>query len=281
MRLRNIAGAATLLLALGGGVINAQDLPVVITDIDLVNPRLVNGVLRATHGTLEGTLGGAPFSTELKKFSLDLNPAHQQDGSCAILDLELAPIHLALLGLHVDTSQICLSITAFHGETLGDLLCSLAGLNLGDLLDQLLDGGGLAQVLEGVLNQILDDAVPNQGGGNGNGNGNGGGNGNVCRGQCQVLDLVLGPITLDVLGLVVNLDNCRGGPVEVCVSATRNEGLLGSLLCGLTGLQLPGLDLADIGQLIDRAQELLDAGATPGAIFTALTTLLGQLLGGL
>jgi len=278
MKLRNIAGAATLLLALGGGVINAQELPLVITDIDLVNPRLVNGVLRATHGTLEGTLGGAPFSTELKKFALDLNPAHQQDGSCAILDLELAPIHLALLGLHVDTSRICLNLSAFPGDTLGNLLCGLVGLDLGGLLDELLDGGGLAQVLEGVLNQVLDDATPNQGGGNGNGGGTG--NGNVCRGQCQVLDLVLGPITLDVLGLVVNLDNCRGGPVEVCVSATRSEGLLGSLLCGLTGPQLLGLDLADIGQLIDRAQELLDAGATTGAIFTALTTLLAQILAG-
>jgi hypothetical protein len=34
------------------------------------------------------------------------------DGSCPVLDLALGPIHLSLLGLNVDTSAICLKITA-------------------------------------------------------------------------------------------------------------------------------------------------------------------------
>jgi len=275
MTLRSISGAAVLVLALGG-VTHAQ-IPLVIDNIDLVNPRLVNGVLTAPRGTLAGTLGGLPFTTDIKHFSLDLTPAHQQGGGCAILDLELAPIHLRLLGLHVDTSRICLSITAFDTGPLGSLLCDLAGLNLGDLLGELLDGGLLADVLGDILGDALTHGHPGQGGGNGNGNGAGG---RICSGQCEILHLVLGPVNLGVLGLVVDLDNCHNGPVEVCVSATAREGILGSLLCGLTGQQLLGLSLADILQLIDLAQELLDTGGLSNAqILQQLTALLGQLLG--
>lgn len=90
---------------------------------------------------------------------------------------------------------------------------------------------------------------------------------------------MLGPVFLDVLGLDVNLDNCHGGPVRVCVSSTQREGILGALLCSLTGPQLLNLDLADITQLIALAQELLaDPTQSPLDILTALTTLLGQLL---
>jgi hypothetical protein len=53
----------------------------------------------------------------------------------------------------------------------------------------------------------------------------------ICTGECTVLDLALGPINLNLLGLEVNLDDCDNGPVLVCVSATASEGLLGGLLC--------------------------------------------------
>jgi len=279
MKLRSIAGAAALLLALGG-VTNAQQIPLVIDNVDLVNPRLVNGVLTAPRGTLEGTLGGLPFTTDIKHFSLDLNPAHQQAGGCAILNLELAPIHIALLGLHVDTSRICLDITAFDTGLLGSLLCDLAGLNLNDLLDQLLGGGGLlGDILENVLGDVLSNGQPGQGQGGGNGNGNAG-NGRVCRGQSEILHLVLGPLELNLLGLVVDLDNCHGGPVEVCVSATASEGLLGALLSGLTGPDLLGLNLADILDLAGLALDLLDQGLPLGDILDQVTDLLGDILGG-
>jgi len=49
-------------------------------------------------------------------------------GSCEVLDLNIAPIHLALLGLIVDTENIHVRIVADPaGGLLGDLLCSLAG----------------------------------------------------------------------------------------------------------------------------------------------------------
>src|SRR6185312_685773 len=77
----------------------------------------------------------------------------------------------------------------------------------------------------------------------------GGGNasGSVCTGECQVLDVVLGPLTLKLLGVTVKLNNCSNGAVEVCVSATASEGLLGELLCGLGG----GLSLQDLLSFIE------------------------------
>jgi len=221
MRSASITGVAVLLLSLGS-VANAQ---VEISNVTLDNAKLKNGILTAPTGTVEGTLLGKPFTTEIKHFSLDLTPA--QTGGCPILNLELAPIHIQLLGLHVDTSRICLTITGGSG-LLGDALCGLVNSGgLGGLLDSLLTDGLLGDILQAVLNDALA-----QDPGNGNSNGNNG-NGRVCRGQTEVLHLVLGPLFLNVAGLEVLLDNCHNGPVEVCVSATAREGLLGQLLPGL------------------------------------------------
>ena len=73
------------------------------------------------------------------------------------------------------------------------------------------------------------------------------------------------PLDLSLLGLNVSLDDCSDGPVEVCVSATRSEGLLGSLLCGLTGSQVPNLSFADITQLGTTATSLLADGTLSAA----------------
>jgi hypothetical protein len=70
--------------------------------------------------------------------------------------------------------------------------------------------------------------------------------GGTANGPCPILHLSLGPVHLDVLGLVVNLDNCDGGAVTVDITAIptgmEGGGLLGDLLCGLLG----GIDLGDI-----------------------------------
>src|SRR5215216_205079 len=54
----------------------------------------------------------------------------QAQASCTILDLELGPIHLNLLGLHLDTNKIHIQLTAQQG------------------------GGQLGEIV-GLLNQIL------------------------------------------------------------------------------------------------------------------------------
>jgi hypothetical protein len=54
-------------------------------------------------------------------------------------------------------------------------------------------------------------------------------------GACEILNLVLGPITLDLLGLVV-----RTNLINVRIDAVPGEGnLLGNLLCAITGILDP------------------------------------------
>lgn len=65
---------------------------------------------------------------------------------CNVLNLNLGPLHLNLLGLVVDLNQVILNITAQPGALLGNLLCSVAGL---------LNGGTPLAGLVGLLNQIL------------------------------------------------------------------------------------------------------------------------------
>lgn len=227
---------------------------------------VITGV-NLTKNQVSGTLAGVPFTTSIV-WSLVKGVNFPTGPECAVLNLELAPIHVQLLGLHVDTSAICLEITAIPtgftgGGLLGDLLCSLAG---GLVLD--------LPTLENLIGNAFNEALkaqqghtrPRQGGGQ-----------SVCTGQCEILDLVLGPVDLNLLGLRVQLDNCQNGPVEICVSASRGEGILGDLLCGLTAPQISHLTLGEIAQLVQRALQLLPGGLTRQEI-AELTALLGRLL---
>jgi hypothetical protein len=72
-------------------------------------------------------------------------------GTCEILQLDIGPIHLDLLGLVVDLSAIHLTIDAQSGpgNLVGNLLCQIAAL---------LDGPILATTLltlVGLLNQLI------------------------------------------------------------------------------------------------------------------------------
>lgn len=70
-----------------------------------------------------------------------------QLGSCDVLLLDLGPLHLDLLGLEVDLSQVILDIDAQAGagNLLGNLLCAVVSL---------LDGPGLLSSIAGILDQI-------------------------------------------------------------------------------------------------------------------------------
>lgn len=77
---------------------------------------------------------------------------------------------------------------------------------------------------------------------------------NVRTGSCPILDLRLGPINLDLLGLVV-----RTNTIELEIIARPGPGnLLGNLLCGIAGL----LDGRPLTQLLDG---LLRSGAAQPA----------------
>jgi hypothetical protein len=91
------------------------------------------------------------------------------------------------------------------------------------------------------------------------------------------LDLAVGPVDLTLLGLNVHLDDCDNGPVQVCLSASAGEGLLGDLLCGLAGGGiLP--DLGAIEDVVDVIGDLLDLELTDRQI-NRLVRLLDRLLG--
>lgn len=218
------------------------------------NISLLNGQLVAT-GTASVTRNG---KTTTVPFTAPVNLAlatNQPTAGCPILNLELGPIDLDLLGLVVQTSPICLDITAIPGGgLLGDLLCGVANLLNGGLnLDQILGGlglpgtpglsteqiggllGGLTDLLNGVLGNLLDAVVTDIV--------------NAVAGTCDILHLELGPLDLTLLGLNVVLDDCNGGPVVVDITGQRGRGnLLGNLLCGLIGSGRAGLGatLADI-----------------------------------
>jgi hypothetical protein len=222
---------------------------IVVNDLNLTGVSIdpVTGILSATGGTATGTIAGLPFTTDITNFALDLLPDDPATPGteCSVLHLALAPINLSLLGLHVDTSAICLNLTAIEGGgLLGDLLCSLAGgggLTAPErmaLLGDALDSGTLADAATQAINQGLSSPTAQQ-------------TDNVCTGATEVLPLSVGPLDLTLLGLNVHLDDCDNGPVQVCVSATSGEGLLGDLLAGLAGGNLLGnLNLGSLENLL-------------------------------
>lgn len=68
--------------------------------------------------------------------------------------------------------------------------------------------------------------------------------------ECDILHLELGPLDLDLLGLVVHLDR-----VVLDITAVPGAGnLLGNLLCAITGL----LDGSNLGRLALLLNQLLD-----------------------
>lgn len=67
-------------------------------------------------------------------------------------------------------------------------------------------------------------------------------------GSCQILDLVLGPLDLDLLGLQVHLDQ-----VHLNITAQSGPGnLLGNLLCAVANLLNGGSPLTSLTQLLNR-----------------------------
>jgi hypothetical protein len=76
------------------------------------------------------------------------------------------------------------------------------------------------------------------------------------RATCSILNLVLAPLDLDLLGLRVHLDRV----VLTIVAATGAGNLLGNLLCAVTGL-LDGLGLpAQLSALLNRILSVLRLG---------------------
>jgi hypothetical protein len=185
----------------------------------------------------------------------------QQRGRCNILALRLAPVHLALLGIRVDTSHISLDVTARRrGGVLGRLFCALANAEV-----------RFPQAAIARVNRQLDQApiatrasAPVRVASH--------------RGTCQILNLILGPLHLDLLGLVVDLyGRTRSDPVQVTITGEPGHGLLGDLLCSLAG----GGNITSLAQLQSLLQSL-GVSLTNAQLQSLLTQLgIGDLAGGL
>jgi len=82
----------------------------------------------------------------------------------------------------------------------------------------------------------------------------------AAQASCGILDLVLGPLHLDLLGLVVDLNQ-----VVLDITAVSGAGnLLGNLLCAVVGLlDLPGA-LAAITHILDNINNILSGLTVPG-----------------
>lgn len=83
----------------------------------------------------------------------------------------------------------------------------------------------------------------------------GSGPGPLLRANCDILNLVLAPLDLDLLGLKVHLDR-----VVLNIVAESGAGnLLGNLLCAVTGLFDGGPLAGLLGQLTDLLNQILGA----------------------
>jgi len=98
-----------------------------ITIPKLTQPLTLDALTGNLVGTVNAIVKGIGGATSTLPIQITLDP---QGTECPILDLHLGPIDLNLLGLRVQTSEICLDVHAEHGPgaLLGNLLCDITGL---------------------------------------------------------------------------------------------------------------------------------------------------------
>jgi hypothetical protein len=162
------------------------------------------------------SLGAAP--TTVKK---DVTLAVSKKGSCNILILRLNQLDLTLLGLNVHLDKVILKVTGQRrGGILGRLFCSLAGARA-----NLARASAAAHKLTVRASRHPMQLMSITTGVRAK---------TAQAGTCSVLDLVLGPLHLNLLGLVIDLNR-----VHLTITANPAGGILGSLFCGLANTPVP------------------------------------------
>ena len=141
--------------------------------------------------------------------------------TCSVLSLRLDKLALTLLGLNVNLDKVVLTISANpSGGVLGSLFCQLAHAKVklrslaaySHRLTAAVHKSGLS-----TSDKLLGFTVPvrhlQQ---------------STATATCPILDLILGPLHLDLLGLIVDLNQ-----VHLTITANPTGGVLGSLFCSL------------------------------------------------
>lgn len=160
-----------------------------------------------------------------------------QAGRCQVLTLTLDDLQLDLLGLRVDLSEVNLRIYAVRrGEgsgVLGRLFCALSRSTV-----RLGRGASVAQAQKVVrsLNTRLEDRPMRAMRATATLESNDGAQASQTAPSCRVLNLILGPLELNLLGLVVELyGENRRSPITLSITSFPGQGVLGDLFCSLSG----------------------------------------------
>jgi hypothetical protein len=167
------------------------------------------------HGVAVARLNDYTGKSTTIKAPVTLAVSH--GGSCRVLTLTLDKLQLTLLGLNVDLTKVNLTVTGqAHGGVLGSLFCKLARSHVSSARTSAVQA--LNARLRHHAIHPLGFSVPLSP--------------KVTASQatpCPVLNLVLGPLNLDLLGLVVDLNR-----VTLTITATPGGGALGDLFCSLS-----------------------------------------------
>ena len=187
------------------------------------------------RGVLTSRVQGAGESQAARKrvtFAVDA-----QRGRCHVLTLNLDDLQLDLLGLRVDLSEVNLLIRAIpRGQgsgVLGRLFCALSRSTI-----RLGRGSSAAQAEKIVasLNTRLKHKPMRAVQASARLAASGDAQAAQAAPSCRVLNLILGPLDLNLLGLVVELFGPnRNAPVTLTITSFPGQGVLGDLFCSLSG----------------------------------------------
>jgi hypothetical protein len=229
MRRVAVAGFVVLVLALSASAVAAADTTFTgSAPTSQGNLHLTVDVQRffatkagtSASGTATATL--TPIGQHPVTVNKPVRLAVSRSSTCTVLTLTLEKLELDLLGLNVNLEKVVLNVTGQpHGGVLGSLFCSLAHARVkaarasaASRLNTAIRRNGAVRPLSfGVPIRATTAATGP---------------------TCPVLNLVLGPLHLNLLGLVVDLNQ-----VHLTVTAEPAGGILGSLFCGLANTKLP------------------------------------------
>lgn len=143
----------------------------------------------------------------------------RRGGSCRILNLTLDELQLNLLGLHAVLDQVKLDVSGKpRGGVLGRLFCRLARSQVRTSTRKAAARSLTARIQRRPLRPVAFTATIAPGE-----------KSQAQAGRCPVLDLVVGPLDLDLLGLLVKLNKVR-----LNVFAVPGEGAVGDRFCSLS-----------------------------------------------
>ena len=201
----------------------------------------VDGRNIVARGVLTSKVEGAGASQAARKRVTFAVSA--QRGRCHVLTLTLDDLQLDLLGLRVDLSEVNLLIYAVpRGDgsgVLGRLFCALSRstIRLRGASAAASHGATThAQKVVRSLNTRLRDKPMRAFRATAFLSAENGASAAQVIPSCRVLNLILGPLDLNLLGLVVELYGPnRNAPVTLSITSFPGQGVLGDLFCGLSG----------------------------------------------